>query len=266
VQGTEGFPVNDSIVTYARRPRAQRGLFAARFITLSSIGFVFGLACLLADGADLAISNAYGAQAGTLVFAACQVVLDAVLVAGCVGTWWRQAWAQRVLLLFARGQFVYVGVAFVALFLLQLVLKVPQVAPSATESALLFAGVVVRCAAAGAVLWMCRSLYADFYFGTARREESEPLVPLERRAVARRAAQRRAAQRRAPRFIVRGREVASGKDVEYTSHAATEDLAKLGAVALGLELESVRVVPVTTTENRPPDASVGGVGQVPDPS
>ena len=237
------------------RSRLRKGMFAGRFVALAAVGLVFGFTCLLVDGASLfvflvrLVRRSGGVMPYDVVSSALRVVLDVLLLVGCAATLWRRPWSRRLLSVFVKGQVLDAAVtafALIALWLVQYgVVHIDRRFLLATL--LLFA---VRCGFAWALLAALRGMHADFYFGTAAADDTDgvgpPRTPLPTNF-----------EQRPARFRIRGRDAATGQEVDYRSQAKTEQLARKAAVALGLEPESVQIDPIdgTVPAATPPPAA-----------
>jgi hypothetical protein len=240
-------------LAYDRPNRARAGLFAGRFVALASLGIIFAAVFLLVDAAALLVALArllrgtadaapYDAFAGAF-----RVGLDGLLGVGSVAALARKPWARRLLRIFAKGQFLDAAITAVAMAAMWLALAgVFRIDRRLVWTVL--AVFSVRCGLAWLTLVAWRTLYADFYFGT--REDEDGRAPRAGAASATGASDGEPGaggvvvthvETRTPRFMIRGRDTATGHEVEYPSRAKTEDLARKSAAALGLEPESVRV-------------------------
>jgi hypothetical protein len=231
-----------TVLTYSAT-KQREGLFAARFVVLGAMGLVLGALMLFIDASSvISILIATSTQSGLFpadVFgiASFRILLDLLLLGGCVGLILRQRWSRRMLVPFAWGQFAD------AIVLLLLFGKAQRSSGMAMFTGpgwgiLIFLIIIaIRLIVAGVVLYAMRSMHADFYFGEHLAPAGGGTVLADRRWTQR-------VEKRRPTFVVRGREITSGRDVQYESNAKSEQAARLAAETLGLDPTSVTIEPI----------------------
>jgi hypothetical protein len=228
---------HDTFLHYERRRRAPQGLFAARFVVLASFGLLIGIGLLVIDVASAGLALLAwrdGVLAPfhyeLLVPPTVRAGLDGLLLFGSTAVLWRSHHARHLLITFAKGQ-----LADVAITLLFLLLGVGRVRANALDTLAFrigLAAVAFRCVWALICYRAYAGLHADFYFKpdpTAAPHPAPKPITVHKRIV---------------RFIVRGRDLKTGKDVEFTSRASTPVLATRSAITLGLDPQSVQIDPL----------------------
>ena len=236
-------PEVPSVLQYATAKPDRGDAFAALYITLAVLCTIVGSLSLLVHLAMLTVALSLARPGTSLWEASMMLAVDGLLLAGSVGTFRRQSWARRVVQIASAGQ------VLIALILLMPLLVYAGSALRGVPWLFAVAGVgleVLRLTQGVLCLWAFENMRADFWFGTAGYGAATAIS-------------RSGTAKPAPKqFKVQGIDRVSGQSIEYLSSAATADLAHQGAIALGLDRESIEIQKLVPANESPSGAMATG--------
>jgi hypothetical protein len=216
-----------------------RGQFRGRYFTIGVVNLLIGGALFAGDGFVFIYLLGKSGSAGIayrgvpidwLIRLCFGVVSDGLSVVGTIGSFWRAGWSRRVIIAGLFGQLLVLG-ASVATGIVDSLQMTHGI--HLTVDPVVFGVMIARVFYAVLFYVAYRDMRGDFYFRDAEMKPAmrEPGFVAAIGAV----------QLQKFNYPVRGMEVASGNEVEFTSKAATRELALKTATAMGLDLKTVVV-------------------------